>query len=92
MSYESETFRDDVQKLWSDVLPLYQQLHAYVRRKLNEQYGAPISKTGPIPAHVLGDMWSQHWSDLLDFTTPFPGKPSVDVTETMVSQVMNNMT
>ena len=34
--YESTTFRDDLVHLWTQLKPLYQQLHAYVRRKLRE--------------------------------------------------------
>lgn len=88
-AYESETFRQDVFKLWDGIAPLYQQLHAYVRRKLSEHYKGRVPNIGPIPANVLGDMWSQHWSDLLDITTPFPDKPSIDVAEAMVENVRN---
>ena len=91
MAYDSKTFRDDVYKLWNQISPLYQQLHAYVRRKLSVQYGIDkVSKTTSIPAHLLGDMWAQHWSDLLDFTVPFPGRPSVDVTQNMLKQVLHS--
>ncbi|XP_066979172.1 angiotensin-converting enzyme-like [Macrobrachium rosenbergii] len=37
--YESDTFRQDVARLWDQLKPLYEQLHAYVRRKLREKYG-----------------------------------------------------
>ena len=53
--YELDNFEDYVADLWQQVLPLYQQLHAYVRTKLQQTYpnGAfPIS--GHIPAHLLG--------------------------------------
>ena len=36
------------------------QLHCYARRKLNAKYGDKVvPKTGPIPAHLLGNMWAQ---------------------------------
>ena len=54
-SYETPTFEEDVKKLFDQVLPLYRQLHAYVRRKLKGVYGADkFPETGHIPAHLLG--------------------------------------
>ena len=35
---------------------------------------------------LSGDMWSQEWSSMLNFTQIFPGKPSLDVTEEMTKQ------
>ncbi|XP_050709659.1 angiotensin-converting enzyme-like isoform X2 [Eriocheir sinensis] len=88
--YESETFRGDVQHLWDQLKPLYQQLHAYVRRKLREYYGEDkVGRRGPIPAHLLGNMWSQSWAHIYDLAIPYPGKTSVDVTPQMVAQGYN---
>ncbi|XP_071521484.1 angiotensin-converting enzyme-like [Panulirus ornatus] len=84
-SYESQTIRDDLAKLWEQLKPLYQQLHAYVRRKLREVYGeGRVSKVGPIPAHLLGNMWAQEWGEIYDLITPYPNKTSVDITPEMV--------
>ncbi|XP_064087199.1 angiotensin-converting enzyme-like [Macrobrachium nipponense] len=85
--YESDTFRQDLARLWDQLKPLYEQLHAYVRRKLREKYGDKhISKRGPIPAHLFGNMWAQSWSEIYDLAIPFLGKTSVDVTPNMVEQ------
>lgn len=71
------------------IKPLYELLHAYVRRRLREAYGPErISRSAPIPAHILGDMWGQSWSGIVPFTLPYPGKKMVDVTPEMVQQVM----
>ena len=32
--YESKTFTQDMERLYRELRPLYQQLHAYVRRNL----------------------------------------------------------
>lgn len=57
--YESETFLQDLEDLYKTVEPLYQQLHAFVRRKLYNQYGSKyINLKGPIPAHLLGTLTS----------------------------------
>ncbi|XP_076067061.1 angiotensin-converting enzyme-like isoform X1 [Oratosquilla oratoria] len=85
--YESPTFRQDLRKLWEQLKPLYQQLHAYVRRKLRETYpGGKISRRGPIPAHLLGNMWAQTWGEIYPLMTPYEGKGSVDVTDEMKAQ------
>ncbi|MED6288782.1 hypothetical protein CHARACLAT_029881 [Characodon lateralis] len=65
-------------------------LHAFVRRKLYNFYGPKyINLKGPIPAHLLGNMWSQTWNNLYDMMVPFPGKHFLDVTDQMVRQGYN---
>ncbi|XP_063230814.1 angiotensin-converting enzyme-like [Bacillus rossius redtenbacheri] len=85
--YEANDFPEQVDRLWKQLEPLYKQLHAYVRRKLREAYGDEVvSARGPIPAHLLGNMWSQTWNNILDITTPYPQVEAVDVTSQMVKQ------
>ncbi|OQV22572.1 Angiotensin-converting enzyme [Hypsibius exemplaris] len=85
--YHDSDFLKDLDDLWLQIKPLYDQVHAYVRRiliqKFPEEY---ISPTGPIPAHLLGDMWSLTWIDMLSFTQLFPSKPLLDVTAEMKAQ------
>jgi len=58
-------------KLWLELKPLYESLHTYVRWKLNEKYGDAVqSKTGPIRADLLGNMWAQAWSNIYPFVAP----------------------
>jgi len=53
--YDTDDFRPQIEHLWEQIRPLYLQIHAYMRRKLWEQYGGSvISRKGPIPAHLLG--------------------------------------
>lgn len=53
--YESDTFEQDLEELYKTIEPLYHNLHAFVRRKLYNQYGPKyINLKGPIPAHLLG--------------------------------------
>uniref|UniRef100_A0A1W7RA02 Angiotensin-converting enzyme n=1 Tax=Hadrurus spadix TaxID=141984 RepID=A0A1W7RA02_9SCOR len=88
-SYESVTFQRDIENLWRQVKPLYQHLHAYVRRRLIQLFGeSKIRCNGPIPAHLLGNMWAQDWSNLIEYLKPFPTKPSFDVTQKMVAKKM----
>lgn len=42
-----------MENVWNEVLPLYELIHAYVRRRLREYYGPNrISRNAPLPAHV----------------------------------------
>jgi peptidyl-dipeptidase A len=82
-----DDFEKEVDRLYSEVEPLYRDLHCYTRRKLNEKYGdAVVAKTGPIPAHLTGNMWAQAWDNLYPMLTPFPGEPAVDPTAALVKQ------
>jgi len=41
--------------------------------KLHAKYGAKVSESGPIPAHLLGNIWAQDWGNIFDVVAP-PGK------------------
>ena len=63
----AEDFLDDTDRVWDEVKPLYDALHCHVRAKLNEHYGDEIvPKSGPLPVHMLGNMWGQSWSNVYD--------------------------
>ncbi|XP_036393879.1 angiotensin-converting enzyme [Megalops cyprinoides] len=88
--YDSPTFENDLENLYKQLEPLYLNLHAFVRRKLYNHYGPKyINLRGPIPAHLLGNMWAQTWNNIYDMMIPFPGKPNVDVTDAMVAKNWN---
>ncbi|PIW60606.1 M2 family metallopeptidase [Shewanella sp. CG12_big_fil_rev_8_21_14_0_65_47_15] len=77
-----DDFSQELDRLWGQVKPLYESLHCYVRGELNREYGdtnAPT--TGPIPAHLLGNMWAQQWGNVYDLVAPDDADPGYDVTE-----------
>ena len=77
-------FEQEVERLWSQVRPLYEQLHCHVRARLVQRYGEEVvSPEGPIAAHLLGNMWAQDWSNLYPMLEPHPGEPSLDVTQAL---------
>lgn len=39
------------------------------------------------PLLCLGNMWAQSWENIYDMVVPFPNKPNLDVTSTMVQKV-----
>src|SRR5688572_19620951 len=60
-----DTFAAEVDRLWAQVRPLYVSLHTYVRSKLAARYGSGVMPSdGTIPAHLLGNMWAQDWSNI----------------------------
>ena len=70
--------------LWDQVKPLYDELHCHVRAKLGDVYGEDnVPQDGPIPAHLLGNMWSQQWGTLYDLMEPYPGVGDIDVDATL---------
>lgn len=59
--YEQEDFEETVRNLFTDLAPLYDQLHAYVRQKLKQRYnGQNFPSSGHIPAHIFGKIVSKN--------------------------------
>jgi peptidyl-dipeptidase A len=77
-------FETEAGKLWDQVKPLYEELHCAVRAKLGDHYGADkVPQNGPIPAHILGNMWAQEWGSIYDIMEPYPGVGDIDVDSTL---------
>lgn len=80
-------FEKEMDRLWEEVKPLYVALHCFARAKLGKTYGeAKVPKKGTLPAHVLGNMWAQEWSNLYPMMEPHPGKGQPDTTAELVAQ------
>lgn len=76
-------FEAEMERLWGQVKPLYEDLHCYVRNKLSTTYAGKVKNTGPIPAHLLGNMWAQEWGNVYPLVEPYPGEASLDVTKAL---------
>jgi peptidyl-dipeptidase A len=80
-------FEREVERLWRQVEPLYRSLHAYVRGRLVERYGADhVSPTGPIPVPFLGNMWAQSWDGVLELLAPSSSGPVFDLTRALAAR------
>jgi peptidyl-dipeptidase A len=85
-----EEFAREVDRLWEQVRPLYVSLHAYVRNRLREKYGANVvPASGPIPAHLLGNMWSQSWENIYPLVAPPNADPGFDLTAILKSRKLD---
>ena len=74
-------FAAEVDRLWNQVRPLYEQLHCHVRARLAELHGPDVvDPAAPIPAHLLGNMWAQTWANVYDLAAP-PGGEGYDLTK-----------
>ncbi len=83
----AEDFAKLTDKLWSEVKPLYDQLHCYTRAKLSEKYGESVQpKTGPIRADLLGNMWAQEWGNIYDVVKPANAGETVDLTNLLTAK------
>ena len=76
-------FPRELDRLWAQVKPLYESLHAYTRTRLGERYGTQlVPANGMIPAHLLGNMWAQEWGNIYPLVAPKTGTgPGYDVTQ-----------
>jgi len=80
-------FEAEVERLWTQVKPLYDELHCYMRARLRKLHGNDkIGDKAPIPAHLLGNMWAQDWSMLYDLAAPHPKESKLDVTKALVDK------
>jgi peptidyl-dipeptidase A len=67
----ADEFARTTDNLWAQVKPLYDALHTYTRKKLNQEYGDKVQpRTGPIRADLLGNMWGQEWGDIYKIVAP----------------------
>jgi peptidyl-dipeptidase A len=76
----ADAFAAEIDRVWQQLRPLYLSLHAYVRYKLHEKYGS-VPATGPIPAHLLGNIWQQDWSNIYPLVAPGNDKQRYSLTE-----------
>lgn len=78
-----DDFAKELDRLWEQLRPLYTSLHAYVRTKLHDKYGAAVPEDGPIPAHLLGNLWQQEWANIYDLVAPPGNKQAFSLTDNL---------
>jgi peptidyl-dipeptidase A len=72
-----DAFAKELDRLWGQLQPLYLALHAHVRARLHDKYGDEVPLDGPIPAYLLGNIWSQEWNNVFDLVKPPAGSRGV---------------
>jgi peptidyl-dipeptidase A len=77
-----DDFAKEEDRLWEQLKPLYLSLHAYVRGQLRKKYGKDlVPAEGPIPAHLLGNIWSQEWNNVYSLMDSPKPPESYDLTK-----------
>jgi peptidyl-dipeptidase A len=77
----------ETDRLWGQIRPLYEQLHCYARKRLVKQYGARGEVDGGLlPAHLMGNLWQQDWSNLWDLLQPYGNAGGLDITGALQKQ------
>jgi peptidyl-dipeptidase A len=70
-------FSAELEHGWTQLEPLYRELHDYVRSRLIARYGKAAERPdGLIPAQLLGNMWAQEWGNIYDIVAPTDPKLS----------------
>ena len=83
-----DEFTRELDRLWDQVRPLYLKLHAYVRIKLRAKYGDIVPEKGPIPAHLLGNLWAQDWTNIYPLVAPPKADPGYSLTNILKTRKM----
>jgi peptidyl-dipeptidase A len=82
-----DAFAKEEDRLWEQLRPLYLSLHAYVRGQLRKKYGnALVPERGPIPAHLLGNIWSQEWNNVYSLMDSPKPPASYDLTKILADR------
>jgi peptidyl-dipeptidase A len=77
----ADAFSAELDRLWSQVRPLYEALHAHVRASLAKAYPGKVPEKGLIPAHLLGNIWAQQWGNVYPLVGVPAAGPGYDLTE-----------
>jgi len=76
-----EQFAAEVDRLWAQVQPFYESLHAYVRTRIAKQYGnQAVTKGGLIRADLLGNPWAQEWGNVYSLASNAGAGAGYDLT------------
>ena len=87
-----DAFTAELERLWDQVKPLYESLHCHVRAELADEYGsAVVPEDEPIPAHLLGNMWSQTWANIYEIVGPPDNGPGYDLTRLLERQRVDEL-
>jgi peptidyl-dipeptidase A len=82
-----DAFAKELDRLWTQLQPLYLSLHAYVRGQLAKKYGSNVvPPNGPIPVQLLGNLWGQEWNNIYPLLDPPKSAQSFDLTKILVDR------
>jgi peptidyl-dipeptidase A len=87
-----DAFSSELERLWNQVRPFYESLHAYVRSRLVKHYGnQAATPEGLIKADLLGNPWALEWSNILPLAIKTGARRGYDLTEILVQKKINEL-
>jgi peptidyl-dipeptidase A len=82
-----DQFAKEMDRVWEQLRPLYLSLHTYVRGQMVKKYGKDVvPPNGPIPAHLLGNVWAQEWGNMYDLMDSPKPPQSYDLIKILVDR------
>lgn len=60
----SQEMIDLMDEVLAGIMPLYEQLHCWVRHELATRWGEPVPRK--LPAHWIGNRWAQAWPEIVE--------------------------
>ncbi|XP_029165955.1 angiotensin-converting enzyme-like isoform X1 [Nylanderia fulva] len=87
--FEIPDLEDMFEEMYQRIKPLYRLLHAVVRFHLARLYPDVVDVSLPIPAHLLGNLWSQSWEALIDVIFPNYTTIMPNLTNAMIQKNYN---
>jgi peptidyl-dipeptidase A len=87
----ADAFAAELDRLWAQVRPLYEALHAHVRASLARTYPGKVDERGPMPAHLLGNIWAQQWGNIYPLVGVPSSGPGYDLTELLKAKKVDEL-
>lgn len=82
--YEEDNFLKELESAYWDIMPLYKEMHAFMRNVLKNKYGwGLIADDGTIPQHLMEQVLSNAWRAKSVFSPPYKNKKLPDVKQKM---------
>ena len=79
-----EALAREIDTLWAQIAPLYDELHCYARTRLNARFGDSVQPaTGAIRADLTGNMWGQNWTGIWDVLAPAESGSTFDLEQAL---------
>lgn len=86
--YEDDNFTRELESVIWEIMPLYLEMHAFMRYVLRSKYGMNlISDDDTIPQHLMEQLTQHAWRARSIFSPPYPDRKLPDIKHRMDQEV-----
>ncbi|XP_055920460.1 angiotensin-converting enzyme [Eupeodes corollae] len=86
--YEEDDLLKELEGAMWDIMPLYEEMHAFIRNVLRNQYGQNImADDSPIPHNLMEQVLQHAWKAKSIFSPPFPERKLPDIKHKMDQEI-----